>query len=75
MTRDTWAQLPKAPHASNGEPYKMAQCTTSELARYRSELEQALAEIPADSPDHVTVETALKKVKDEQASRSTVGHR
>jgi hypothetical protein len=54
----------------------MAQCTTSELARYRSELEQALAEVPADAPDHATVETALKKVKDEQASRrSTVGHR
>jgi hypothetical protein len=70
MTRDTWAKLPDKPK------HKMAQLTTGELLRYRTALEQAQAEIPADSPDRDELEQELQKVKNEQASRGQpAGHR
>lgn len=74
-TRVTWSKLPQAPHAADGKPHKMAACTTFELRNYRQELEEALAEIPAGSPDQATLKTALAEVVAEQDSRrSMVGH-
>lgn len=68
-TRVTWSKLPEAPHAADGKPHKMAACTTFELRNYRQELEEVLAELPAESPDYATLEQALAEVVKEQDSR------
>jgi hypothetical protein len=69
MTRDTWAQLPAEPK------HKMGALTTYELRNYRNELEQALQDVPEDSPDHVLLEQRLAAVTAEQDSRQRpVGH-
>ncbi len=63
MTRDTWAQLPTEPK------HKMGALTTYELRNYRDELEQALEDVPEESPDHVILEQRLAAVIAEQDSR------
>jgi hypothetical protein len=63
MTRDTWAQLPAEPK------HKMGALTTYELRNYRDELEQALEDVPEESPDHVVLEQRLAAVTAEQDSR------
>lgn len=63
MTRDTWTQLPAEPK------HKMGALTTYELRDYRNELEQALDDVPEESPDHAILKQRLAAVTAEQDSR------
>ena len=48
----------------------LAELTTAELARYRAELESALAIAAEDSADHTIIQARLTGVTDEQQERS-----
>jgi hypothetical protein len=56
--------IPQTPGRGLGE------LTTGELARYRTQLESALAIAPDGSADHTVIQARLTGVTDEQQARS-----
>jgi hypothetical protein len=60
---------------TTAEPkYPVHQLTTSELTRYRCELEQAVTGISPEAPPHTELRRRLDMVLAEQSEREKIAH-
>ena len=67
MTQEQPATLPAA-------PFSLHQCTTSELSRYRGELEHAVQDVNPDAPAAADLRRLLDDVLCEQEERARIAH-
>jgi hypothetical protein len=64
--------MPAEPATATEPQHPIAQLTTSELARYRRELEHAVKGISDDAPVQATLRSKLDEVLAEQVEREKI---
>jgi hypothetical protein len=64
--------MPAEPATTAEPPHPIAQLTTSELARYRRELEHAVKGISPDAPVQADLRSKLNEVLAEQDERARI---